>query len=138
MLRYMLDTNICIYVMNNHPGEFRVRFNRLRDHLSISTISLAELLFGAEKSRDHSRNLQSVDEFTARLQVLSFSPAAAAHYGQIRTELSTSGKIAGPHDMLIGAHARSEGMILVTNNTWEFSRISGLRVENWLEKGEHP
>ena len=137
MLRYMLDTNVCIYVMNNHPGEFRIRFNRLSDQLSISTIALAELLFGAEKSRERNRNLQSVDEFTARLQVLSFSATAAAHYGQIRAELSASGKIAGPHDMLIGAHARSEGLVLVTNNTSEFSRISGLRVENWLEEGDH-
>ena len=132
MLQYMLDTNICIYVIKNYPSELRERFNRLAEQLCISTVTLAELHYGAEKSARRLENLQAIEHFTARLDVLDFSSKAAAHYGQIRTELERLGKPVGAHDMFIAAHARAEGLIIVTNNIREFARVPGLRVENWV------
>jgi tRNA(fMet)-specific endonuclease VapC len=131
MLQYMLDTNICIYVIKNRPVGLREQFNRLAEQICISTITLAELYYRAEKSSRGVENLRAVEQFVARLETLPFSAAAAAHYGQVRAELERAGQPAGPHDMLIGAHARSAGLIVVTNNLREFERIRGLRVENW-------
>jgi tRNA(fMet)-specific endonuclease VapC len=131
MPEYMLDTNICIYVMKNHPAELRQRFNRLAEQLCISSITLAELYYGAEKSARAPENVEAVDEFVSRLDVLAFSSKAAKHYGQIRADLERAGTPVGAHDMLIGAHARAEGLILVTNNLREFTRMPGLRAENW-------
>ncbi|MFL5268446.1 MAG: tRNA(fMet)-specific endonuclease VapC [Stellaceae bacterium] len=132
MLQYMLDTNICIYVIKNRPAELREQFDRLAEQICISTITLAELYFGVEKSNRRIQNLQAVEQFVARLEALPFSAEAAAHYGQLRAELERAGEPAGPHDMLIGAHARSAGLIIVTNDLREFERIPGLRVENWV------
>jgi tRNA(fMet)-specific endonuclease VapC len=130
-LVYLLDTNICIYVIKSRPSQLRERFNRLTEQLCVSSITLGELHYGAEKSARRLENLQAIEHFVARLDVLPFGAKAAAHYGQVRAELERAGKPIGPHDMLIGAHARSEGLVVVTNNTREFGRISGLRVENW-------
>ena len=121
MLQYMLDTDTCIYVGKAYPSKLLERFNRL-----------AELYFGAEKSERRIDNLRALESFSGRLEVLPFSTKAAAHYGQVRVELQSSGKLVGPHDMLIGAHARAEGLTLVTNNSREFRRIPGLLVENWV------
>jgi tRNA(fMet)-specific endonuclease VapC len=132
MLQYMLDTNICIYVIKNRPAELREQFDRLAEQICISTITLAELYFGVEKPNRRIQNLQAVEQFVARLEALPFSAEAAAHYGQLRAELERAGEPAGPHDTLIGAHARSAGLIIVTNNLREFERIPGLRVENWV------
>jgi len=132
MLEYMLDTNICIYVIKNRPTALRERFDQLAEALCISVITLAELLYGVEKSARRTPNLQAVEQFTARLEVVPFSPRAAAHFGQIRAELAKLGTLCGAYDMLIGAHARSEGLTLVTNNVREFQRIPGLLVVNWV------
>lgn len=132
MLRYMLDTDICIHVMKRRPSPLRERFSKLDDQLCISSVTLAELWYGAHKSARHSTNLQAVEQFAARLDVLAFTPAAAAHYGEIRAALERIGKPIGSNDMLIAAHARSEGLIVVTNNEREFRRIDGLQIENWL------
>jgi tRNA(fMet)-specific endonuclease VapC len=132
MLEYMLDTNICIYVIRNYPPELQDRFNRLAEQLCISSITLGELLYGVEKSRRRLDNLQAIEHFKARLEVLPFGEKAAAHYGQIRARLEGTGRPAGAHDMMIGGHARSEGLILVTNNLREFERMDGLRVANWV------
>jgi len=131
MLEYMLDTNICIYVIKNRPDALRERFDQLAEALCISTITLGELLYGVEKSARRSQNLEAIEQFTARLEVLPFSPKAAAHFGQIRAELARVGRPCGAYDMLIAAHARSEGLMLITNNVREFERMPGLRVENW-------
>ena len=131
MLQSMLDTYICIYVIKNRPVGLREQFNRLAEQICISTVTLAELYYGVEKSSRGVENLQAVEQFVARLEALPFSAEAAAHYGQVRAELERAGQPAGPHDMLIGAHARSAGLIVVTNNLREFERIRGLRVENW-------
>jgi tRNA(fMet)-specific endonuclease VapC len=130
MLRYMLDTNICIYVMKHYPPKLGDRFNRLAEQLCISSITVAKLHYGAEKSARRLENLPAIEQFVARLEVMSFSPKAAAHHGQIRAVLERAGRPAGTYDMLIGAHARSEGLIVVTNNMHEFERMPGVQVEN--------
>jgi tRNA(fMet)-specific endonuclease VapC len=132
MLRYMLDTNICIYVIKNRPPKLRERFNRLADQLCISAITLGELIYGTEKSSRPVENLTIVEQFAARLEVLAFANKAAAHFGQLRAELERAGEPVGAYDMLIGGHARSEGLVLVSNNVREFRRMKGLRVENWV------
>jgi tRNA(fMet)-specific endonuclease VapC len=129
---YMLDTNICIYVIKDYPAGLRDRFNQLADELCISAITLGELQYGAENSSRRAYNLEGIARFLARLDVLPFSAAAAVHYGQLRAELQRAGRPAGSLDMLIGAHARSEGLTVVTNNLREFERMPGLRVENWV------
>ena len=132
MLTYMLDTSICIHVMKTWPRALRDRFNELAEQLCISSITLGELHHGAERSARRGRNLAALEQFAARLDVLPFGDKAAAHYGQVRAELERAGTSCGPHDMQIGAHARSEGLIVVTNNLKEFVRMPGVRVENWV------
>jgi tRNA(fMet)-specific endonuclease VapC len=138
MLQYMLDTNICIYVIKNYPPKLREGFNQLAEQLCMSSITLAELYYGAEKSARRLENLQAIEQFTARLEVLAFSQKAAAHFGQIRADVERLGKPVGPLDMLIGAHARAEGLIVVSNNAREFRRLPGVRVENWVDGGGAP
>jgi tRNA(fMet)-specific endonuclease VapC len=128
----MLDTNICIYVMKNYPANLLEKFNKLAEQLCISSITLGELHYGAEKSARRVDNLTAIEHFVARLDVLGFEAKAAAHYGQVRVELERAGAPCGPHDMQIGGHARSEGLIVVTNSMREFSRMPGIRAENWV------
>jgi tRNA(fMet)-specific endonuclease VapC len=132
MLTYMLDTNICIYVIKRYPQELRDKFNALAEQLCVSSVTLGELHYGAEKSVRRVENLTAIEHFVARLDVLPFAEKAAAHYGQVRAELERAGTPCGPHDMQIGGHARSEGLIVVTNNMREFTRMPGVRAENWI------
>jgi tRNA(fMet)-specific endonuclease VapC len=132
MLTYMLDTNVCIYVMTKRSLDLLGKFNSLAEQLCVSSITLGELHYGAEKSTRRVDNLTAIEHFVARLEVLAFEAKAAAHYGQLRAELERAGTPCGPHDMQIGGHARSEGLIVVTNNTREFSRMPGVRAENWV------
>ncbi|GGX48398.1 type II toxin-antitoxin system tRNA(fMet)-specific endonuclease VapC [Saccharospirillum salsuginis] len=132
MLKYMLDTNICIYTIKNKPEQVRVAFNQHHDQLCISTITLMELIYGAEKSAAPDRNLEVVEGFAARLEVLDYNTEAAAHSGQIRAELARNGTPIGPYDQMIAGHARSRGLILVTNNVREFERVPGIRVQDWV------
>ena len=118
--------------MKTYPPAVREKFNALAEQLCISSITLAELYYGAEKSARRAENLVAVEHFVARLEVLPFAARAAAHYGQVRAELERAGTPCGPHDMQIGGHARSEGLIVVTNNLREFARMPGLRAENWV------
>lgn len=131
MLKYMLDTNICIFTIKNRPQHVREAFNRFHDQLCISSISLMELIYGAEKSASPEKNLAVVEGFAARLEVLSYDGPAANHTGQLRAELARNGTPIGPYDHLIAGHARSRGLIMVTNNRREFDRVPGLRVEDW-------
>jgi tRNA(fMet)-specific endonuclease VapC len=132
MLAYMLDTNICIYVMKTYPPALLDKFNAVAEQLCISSITLGELHYGAEKSARRVENLTAIAHFVARLEVLPFGEKAAAHYGQLRAELERAGTPCGPHDMQIGGHARCEGLIVVTNNMREFARMPGVRAENWV------
>ncbi len=132
MLKYMLDTNIVIYTIKNRPEKVRNLFKRHAGQMAISAITLGELIYGAEKSAQPERNLADIEGFSARLEVMSFDEAAASHFGQLRAELTKVGKPIGPYDQMIAGHARSMGLILVTNNTAEFKRVPGLRIENWV------
>jgi tRNA(fMet)-specific endonuclease VapC len=132
MLQFMLDTDICIYVIKSKTEQLRERFNAHAEELCISSVTLGELWYGAEKSPQRLANLTTVEHFVSRLEVLPFEQKAAAHYGQLRAELERAGTPCGPHDMQIGGHARSQGLTLVTNNMREFRRMPGLRVENWV------
>lgn len=131
MLKYMLDTNICIFTVKNRPQPVREAFNRHHGQLCISSITLMELIYGAERSAMPEQNLAVIEGFSARLEVLNYDPAAASHTGQLRAELARTGTPIGPYDQLIAGHARSQGLILVTNNRREFDRVPGLRVEDW-------
>ena len=126
MLKYLLDTNIVIYTMKNRPEAVRKQFKKHEGQMAISSVTLGGLVFGAENS-------QHV-EFAARLEVLTFDNKAAYHFGQIRSELYKSGRPIGPYDMMIAGHARSAGLILVTNNMKEFKRVPGLMTENWAKQ----
>ncbi|MGC9386475.1 MAG: type II toxin-antitoxin system tRNA(fMet)-specific endonuclease VapC [Hydrogenovibrio sp.] len=132
MIKYLLDTNICIYVIKRRPVEVLTKFNNAAGYLAISSITLAELLHGVEKSQHLNKNLQAVEDFCSRLDVISYDDKAAAHYGEIRAELEGAGTPIGVNDLHIAAHARSLGTTLVTNNIKEFARVDGLRVRNWL------
>jgi tRNA(fMet)-specific endonuclease VapC len=104
----------------------------------MSSITLAELVYGAEKSVRRLENLQAVEQFSARLEVLPFPPKAAIHFGQIHANVERIGEPVGPLDMLIGAHARAEGLTVVTDNARAFRRLPGVRVENWVDEGSSP
>lgn len=132
MLRYMLDTNLCIRVLRDKPQSIRDRFNAEADGLCISTIILTELLHGAEKSVRPALNRTKVEQFAARLEVLPFDHEAAAHAADIRADLERKGTPIGGYDVLIAGHARSRGLVVVTGNLGEFSRVEGLRCEDWL------
>jgi tRNA(fMet)-specific endonuclease VapC len=133
MLKYLLDTNIVIYTMKNRPQRVRKQFKRHEGQICISVVTLGELVFGAEHSQQVERNLADIESLTARLEVLSFDPKAAYHFGQIRAALYSAGKPLGPYDMMIAGHARALGLILVTNNVKEFKRVPGLLLENWTK-----
>ncbi len=132
MLKFMLDTNICIFTIRNRPQEVREAFQRHYDQMCISTVTLMELIYGAEKSSNPERNLADVEGFAARLEVLRYDQEAAAHTGQLRAELARLGKQIGPYDQMIAGHARSQGLIVVTSSRREFDRVPGLRIEDWV------
>jgi len=132
MFKYMLDTNIVIYVIKRRPLEIMDIFNANAGIMVISSITLAEMLHGVEKSAAVARNRLAVENFVSRLTVLRYDDKAAMHYGDIRADLERKGTPIGVNDIHIAAHARSEGLIVVTNNMREFNRINGLMLENWL------
>ncbi len=132
MLRYMLDTDICIRALRDRPQSARERFNAEADGLCISTVTLGELLYGAEKSARPSHHRKEVEYFAALLQVVDFDGQAALHFAEIRASLESKGQGIGAYDTMIAAHARSRGLVVITGNLKEFSRVEGLRSENWL------
>ena len=132
MLRYMLDTNICIRVLRDRPPSARIRFNAEAEALCISTVTLGELLHGAAKSTRPIEQRHEVERLVGRLAVLSFDENAAAHYGDIRADLERRGMMIGPYDLQIAAHARSRGLVVITGNLGEFQRVAGLQSEDWL------
>ena len=132
MLRYLLDTNIVIHVIKNRPLSALQQFNEHAGHMAISVITLAELLHGAEKSSAAARSLAVVEDFCSRLNVLPYTAKAAQHYGSIRSALEQQGQPIGVNDLHIAAHARSEGLTLVTNHLREFERVPALQLANWV------
>jgi len=136
MLRYLLDTNIVIYVLKRRPFEVLSTFNANASRMAISSITLAELMHGAEKSSRVSESLAAIEDFCSRLEVLPHGPKAAQHYGAIRAALEKLGQPIGVNDIHIAAHARSEGLVLVTNNMGEFARVPALEAENWVHAAQ--
>ena len=132
MLKYLLDTNIVIYVLKRRPIEVLAHFNRHQARMAISAITLAELIHGAEKSAFVERNIAIIENFVSRLDVLCYDDKAAWQYGSIRAMLEKSGQPIGLNDLHIAAHARSLGLTLITNNLREFNRVPGLLVESWV------
>ena len=131
-MKYMLDTNICIFAIRNSNDNVLKKFREyLEDELYISSITLAELMYGVEKSRKPEQNRNALLQFLTLIDIKEFSEKAAIEYGKIRAFLENQGTPIGPLDTLIAAHAVSENMILVTHNTKEFLRIPDLTVENW-------
>jgi len=131
MLKYLLDTNIVIYTMKNRPQQVKKRFRQHDGRMGISTVTLGELVFGAEHSQQAERNLADIEAMTARLELLPFDDKAAYHFGQIRAALYRVGRPIGPYDMMIAGQARASGLILVTNNVKKFDRVPGLLIEDW-------
>ena len=133
MLKFLLDTDIAIYTIKNRPSQVRERFKVHDGRMAISSITLMELIYGAEASAAVERNLQVIAGFAARLEVLAYDQPAATHTGQLRAELKKIGRPLGPYDEMIAGHARSRGLIVVSNNTRHFSKVPGIRLENWAE-----
>ena len=130
---HMLDTNICSYILKNHPLKVRDRFHEVgNDGLSLSTVVLAELYFGAARHPQGVTIRQEIDDFATMLTVIAWDEAAADHYGNIRAALERDGSPIGAMDMMIAAHARSLKATLVTNNTKHFEKVPGLSITNWL------
>ncbi|MFO3715109.1 type II toxin-antitoxin system VapC family toxin [Oribacterium sp. P9] len=133
-MKYMLDTNICIYTIKHKPPEVIKAFLcHEPDDMCISSITYGELMHGVEKSQTVERNRAAITLFLSAISILPFDSDAAEKYGAVRADLERKGTPIGPMDMLIAGHARSRGLILVTNNTREFFRVNELEVEDWTK-----
>lgn len=132
-MKFMLDTNICIYIIKKHPDKVIHKFKGLEvGDLCISSVTFAELAYGVEKSQHHEKNKSALEEFTLPLEIMTFDDQAALHYGHIRASLEKKGTPIGLLDLIIAAHARSLNAILVTNNKKEFARVPKLVIEDWV------
>ena len=132
MVTHLLDTNVVICAMRDRPAGLRERFDEHRGRLCVSTITEMELAYGVARSQRVAENALALEGFLARLEVWDFDSAAAQHCGDIRAHLADTGMPIGPYDAMLAGHARSHGLILVTNNTREFERVPGLRIEDWV------
>jgi tRNA(fMet)-specific endonuclease VapC len=131
-MKYMVDTNICIYIMNHYPAKVVNNFKRFElGDIGISTISVSELQYGVSKSAHREKNQTRLQEFLAPLEICAYDETAASAYGDIRRYLERIGKLIGPLDMLIAAHALGHDWTLITNNETEFKRVKELKIENW-------
>ena len=130
----MLDTNICIYLIKKKPISVFEKFKQLPPgEIGISSITLAELYYGVDKSSNKKKNLNALNQFLIPLDIIDFDYNAALEYGIVRTDLEKIGKPIGPMDLLIASHVKSLNVILVTNNEKEFNRVEGLKIENWIQ-----
>jgi tRNA(fMet)-specific endonuclease VapC len=133
-MEYLLDTNICIYIIKKKPAEVFDKFKNLTiGDVGISSITLAELQYGIEKSSNPVKNKEALEKFLTPIEVIDFGYDATVEYGKIRSELERKGVPIGPLDMLIAAHAMSLDVTLVTNNVREFERIPELKIDNWTK-----
>ena len=131
-MNFLLDTDICIYLINKRPPSVISRFKQYRPgDIGISVVTVSELEYGVAKSSRMQENQQRLDAFLAPFDLLSYTAEAVRTYGAVRADLEKRGKVIGPLDMLIAAQALTEELILVINNEREFKRIPGLRIENW-------
>ena len=133
-MEYLLDTNICIYIIKKKPFEVFEKFKTLTiGDVGISSITLAELQFGIEKSSNAEKNREALEKFLTPIEIIDYGFEASVEYGKIRAELEKKGIPIGPLDMLIASHAKSLDVVLVTNNVKEFESIAGLKIENWTK-----
>ena len=133
-MKYLIDTNICIYLIKQKPPEVVKKLKHMHmDTIAISAITVSELEYGIEKSGHTEQNRIALLEFLVPFTILDYDQEASSEYGRIRTALEKKGKPIGAMDLLIAAHAKSKGLILVTNNEREFERVEGLKVENWVK-----
>jgi tRNA(fMet)-specific endonuclease VapC len=133
MPRYLLDTNICIYIKNHRPAEVLARFSKLPPgKVAMSAVTYGELCCGAKKSSKPKETRQILEHLISLIPVLPLDESVSMHYGKIRQQLQASGKPIGNNDLWIAAHALAGKLILVTNNLAEFERVPGLKVENWV------
>lgn len=135
MLRFLLDTNIVIELLRHRPIALRKRLSDHSDAVAVSSITVAELIYGVERSTARADNKRATDGFLALVDVVPFDAAAAAHAGEIRADLASRGRPIGAYDVLIAGHARSRGLAVVTNNRREFDRVEGLQVQDWTISG---
>ncbi len=134
-MMFLIDTNICIYIMNDHPPEVIQKFRQIGvGNICISSITVSELQYGACKSKQIKRNMKRLDEFLSPFEILAYDENASNYYGKIRSHLEKQGTVIEPLDMLIAAHALSKDLTLITNNEKEFNRIKSLKVKNWVKK----
>ena len=132
-MKYMLDTNICIYLIKQQPRQMIDKFQGIAPgEITISTVTVAEMMYGVGKSQHKEKNKAALESFLAPLEIVDFNFRAAQHYGVVRAYLEKKGKPIGAYDLMIAAHALSLGLVLVTNNEREFQRIPDLIVENWV------
>lgn len=132
-MRYMLDTNICIFLIKHRPESVIRKFLELEPRdICISSITYAELVYGVEKSQAKEKNRVALILLLSEIEILPYDDVAAQTYGVIRADLQRKGTPIGPLDMLIASHAKSRGLTLVTNNMGEFERVEGLKVEDWV------
>jgi len=135
-MKYMLDTNICVYIIKKKPKNVLENLRaKMHEGISISAITLAELEFGVHNSTHKEKNIIALNQLLVILKILPFDDGAAVEYGKICADLRSRGIPIGQLDMLIAAHAKSRRLIVVTNNTREFSRIEALEIENWVLQG---
>jgi len=131
---YLLDTNICIYIIKKKPVDvLKTLKTKSKKDIYISSITIAELEYGIAKSQFPEKNKIALIEFLSIFNILPFDDNDAVDFGEIKKELEKKGKIIGPMDLLLAAQAKSKKLILVTNNTKEFERVEGLKIENWLQ-----
>ncbi len=134
MIKYLIDTNICIYIMNKRPIEIIHKFKQFGiGEIGVSTITVSELQYGVVKSKNRKLNKQRVEEFLAPLEIIPYDEIAANTYGDMRHKLEKRGGLIGPLDLLIAAHALSKNLVLITNNEKEFKRVKNLKVRNWAK-----
>lgn len=132
-MNFLLDTNICIYLIKRKPPEVIQRFRQLQPgNVFISSITTSELYYGAQKSQQVATNLEALNNFLLPFRIVDYDESAAFLYGELRADLEQRGQPIGPLDMMIAAHALSLDISLVTNNTREFKRVKGLKLENWV------
>ncbi len=132
-MKYMLDTNICVYLIKKKPENvLRNLQSNIGDGVAVSAITLAELIHGVEASAYPEQNTFALNQFLAIVDIMPFDDEAAAEYGKICATLRRQGTPIGVMDMLIAAHAKAKGLIIVTNNVREFERVEGLELENWV------
>ena len=132
MITHLLDTDVCIFALKKRSGALLEKFTAHDGVMAISDVTLFELYYGAENYEEAQARVAKIEDFASRLEILPFDSKAARHAGNIRAKLESAGKIIGAYDIQIAAIARSQGLILATNNLREFGRIEGLRIERWV------